>query len=230
VNEATGGGVDDGRSRARGSLGPLQALDDVQRQAFEAAMRVAGELTALSGDLAGAAWLGDTFARGSRDGNGDATASDNPVVDVGRLRGDVVRAAETFSELMRAMLDVGFDAMDELARRPAPRPSASVTPGHLAQLRCTVRNDQRAPVRRVRPHVPQLASDAGTVLAATVSVRPNELDLEAHERATVEVDVAIPGDAQPARYHGLLLVAGLADMACAITVEVVDGEESSDDD
>lgn len=217
----------DGRSRARGSLGPLQALDDVQRQAFEAAMRVAGELTALGGDLAGAAWFGDTFAR-SREGDGNVAAGDNPVVDIGRLRGDVVRAAETFSELMRALLDVGFDAMDELARRPAPRPSASSTPGHLAQLRCTVRNDQRAPVARVRPHVPQLASDGGTVLTATVSVRPKELDLQPHERTIVEVDVAIPADAGPGRYHGLLLVAGLADAACAITVEVVDGQERRD--
>ena len=47
----------DGRTTGRrvrgapGPFGPLEMLDDVQRQAFEAAMRVAGELTALSGDL-----------------------------------------------------------------------------------------------------------------------------------------------------------------------------------
>src|SRR5207247_8696470 len=168
-----------------------------------------------TGDLASTTWFRGSPAVPAHGGDGNAPAADTPLVDVGRLRGDVVRAAETFSELMRALLDIGFDAMDELARRPVARPSASSLPGQIAQLRCTVRNDQRSAVTCVRPHVPQLASDTGTVLGATIDVRPNQLDLQPHERAAVEVDIALPADAEPGRYHGLLLVAGLNDVAWA---------------
>jgi hypothetical protein len=42
-------------------------------------------------------------------------------------------------------------------------------------------------------------------------------------------DVAVPADAQPGRYHGLLLVAGLPDVAHAITVDVTDEAPSGDD-
>nr|MBA2625384.1 hypothetical protein [Acidimicrobiia bacterium] len=133
----TGAEGGDGRRR-RGPFDPLEMLDDVQRQAFQAAMRVAGELTAM-GDLPGARWFG--APSGSRSQNGPTAAGDaGPPVDVGRLRGDVVRAAEMFSELMRALLDAGFDAMDELARRPPARPSASVAPGVVAELRCAIHN------------------------------------------------------------------------------------------
>jgi hypothetical protein len=228
-------GDERGPRRARGPFGPLEMLDDVQRQAFEAAMRVAGELTALSGDLAGSTWFTDPFTRaagngsngsdgnGSAAGDGDAGTRSAPRVDVGKLRGDVVRAAETFSELMRAMLDVGFDAMDELARRPTPRPSAAAPAGGLAQLHCTVHNDHRDSVRGARPRVGEMVSDNGVALEAAITIRPDTLDLEPHERATLEIDVAIPSHARPGRYHGLLLVAGLTEVASAITVEVADG-------
>lgn len=215
-------GAGDGRGRARGPFGPLEMLDDVQRQAFEAAMRVAGELSALTGDLSGAAWFSDAFARGTQDNGGGETGEAKPRVDVGKLRGDVVRAAETFSELMRALLDVGFDAMDELARRPSPRPSSSSPPGGVAQLHCTVHNDRRESVRSVRPHVGELVSDHGALLKATVDIQPPRLELEPHERATLQIDVAIPSDADRGRYHGLLLVAGLPNAAYPITVEVSD--------
>ena len=39
---------------------------------------------------------------------------------------------------------------------------------------------------------------------------------------TLQIDVAIPIDAERGRYHGLLLVAGLPNAAYPITVEVAD--------
>jgi hypothetical protein len=216
----------DGRSR-RGPFGPLEALDEAQRQAFEAAMRIAGELTALGGDLPGASWFGRA---GGADGHGPgSTPGSSRPLDVGRLRSDVVRAAETFSELLRALLDAGFDAMDEVARRPAARPAASVAPGATARLHCTVHNGDREPARGVRPHVRQLVSDGGDLLAATVTIRPESLDLEPYERVDLVVEVAVPAGAAPGRYHGLLLVAGLPDVASALAVDVADGTEAGDD-
>jgi hypothetical protein len=214
----------DGRGRRRGPFGPLEALDEVQRQALEAAMRVAGELTALNGDLPGASWFRDPPAGA----NGHAAADSRPV-DVGRLRGDVVRAAESFSELLRAVLDAGFDAMEELARRPAARPAASGAPGATVRLRCTVHNGGGEPVSGVRPHVRQLVSDDGQLLAADVSVQPDSLDLEPYERVDVAVSVDVPAGTPPGRYHGLLLVTGLADVATALTVDVTDGTDVRDD-
>jgi hypothetical protein len=211
--------------RRRGPFGPLESLDQVQRQAFEAAMRVAAELSALGGDLPGASWFADLAGSGGR---GAGTDGGRPV-DVGRLRGDVVRAADTFSELLRALLDAGFDAMDELARRPPTRPATCVAPGEVAALRCTVHNGDREPARAVRPHVRQLVSDGGELLDAAVTVRPELLDLEPYERADLAVEVAVPEDAVPGRYHGLLLVAGLRDVASAITVDVAAPDELDDD-
>jgi len=218
---------DDGQ-RARGPFGPLEMLDEVQRQAFEAAMRVAGELTALSGDLASAPWFGDAFSRGSANGGSTSAPDGRRPIDVGRVRADATRAAETFSELMRALLDVGFDAIDELARRPASRPTASSVPGGVARLHCTVHNERGEAAQGVRPHVPQLVSDGGGVLAGVVTVRPDRLDVEPHERVTLEVEVATPSDAAPGRYHGLLLVAGLPELACAVTIDVA--HDAGDDD
>ena len=188
-----GGGVTDGgdSGRRRGPFGPLESLDEVQRRAFEAAMRVAGELSALGGDLPGASWFADLAGSAGAGGRSAGTDGARPV-DVGRLRGDVVRAADTFSELLRALLDAGFDAMDELARRPPARPAASVAPGEVAALRCTVQNSDREPARAVRPHVRQLVSDGGDLLDAAVTVRPESLDLEPYERADLAVEVAVP--------------------------------------
>jgi hypothetical protein len=229
-------------SRSRGPFGALEMLDDVQRQAFDAAMRVASELSALTGELTGASWFGDpTDSRDPRDssdssdaGAADAAPGARRPLDVGRLRTDVARAAETFSDLMRALLDVGFDAMDELARQPAPRPAGSNVRGGVAHVRITVRNPHRDPVTRVRPHVAQLASDLGVVLDATVTVRPELLDFQPHESAAIEIDVVLPPAAEPGRYHGLLLLAGLPDVACAISVDVAadaarGADEGSDD-
>jgi hypothetical protein len=219
----------DGHHRARGPFGPLETLDDAQRQAFDAAMRVAGELTTLGGDLAGGAWFG--AAPTSAPSNGAAPADDDPRrVDVGKLRSDVIRAAETFSELMRALLDVGFDAMNEIARRPARRPSATALPGGVARVSCAVHNDKREPIRQLHARLQQLVSGDGTALHADFTVSPEELDLEPYERSDVEIAIEIPGDTRPGRYHGLVLVAGLPDVAHAITVEVTDPATSADDD
>ena len=62
----------------------------------------------------------------------------------------------------------------------------------------------------------------GVVLDATVAVRPERLDLEPHESAVIEIDVALPTAAGPGRYHGLLLLAGLPDVAYPISVDVAD--------
>ena len=217
-----------GDERRRGPFGPLEALDEVQRTAFEAAMRVAGELTALGGDLPGASWFTDLAGSTGATGRGQGTNGERPV-DVGRLRGDVVRAAETFSELLRALLDTGFDAMEELARRPPARPVAGLAPGEVGVLRCSVHNSDREPARGVRPHLGQLVSSGGDVLDAAVTVRPGTLDLEPYERADLAVEVAVPGDASPGRYHGLLLVTGLRDVASALTVDVADPAGPDDD-
>ncbi len=247
-------------SRSRGPFGPLEMLDDVQRQAFDAAMRVASELSALTGDLTNASWFGDAFGGGAFGGGafgggafgggafgGGARTDGAPTdardagsehgangsrrpLDVGRLRSDVARAAETFSDLMRALLDVGFDAMDELSRQPSPRPTASNVSGGVARLRVTVRNPHRDPVARVRPHLAQLASDLGVVLEASVTVQPELLDFQPHESAVIEIDVALPPAAEPGRYHGLLLLAGLPDVACAISVDVAAEAARRDDE
>ncbi len=131
---------------------------------------------------------------------------------------------------MRALLDVGFDAMDELARQPAPRPTARNASGGVTRLRVTVRNPHRDPVSGVRPRVAQLASDLGVVLDATVTVRPELLDFQPHESAVVEIDVTLPPAAEPGRYHGLLLLAGLPDVACAISVDVTADAAGRDDE
>ena len=223
------GDRDAGESRARGPFGPLEMLDEVQRQALDAAMRVAGELGALGGQMGDGAWFGNAFARASGKASGAHDQSTAPPFDVGRLRGDVVRAAETFSELMRSMLDVGFDAMDELARRPAPRPSARASAGEVARVECVVRNDQGAAAIG-RPRLLALTSGTGIALDETVTIHPEVLSLEAHERATIELEVRVPSRAMPGRYHGLLLVAGLADVATAVTVEVGEPECAGRDD
>jgi hypothetical protein len=204
-------------------------LDDVQRQAFEAAMRVAGELGTLGGDLGFSRWFTPPGPEPDSERPGRSTDT-RPPVDVGRLRSDVVRAAETFSDLMRALLDVGFDAMDELARRPSARPCSTAPPGGTARIECVVRNERRERVAGVRPRVHQLVSDDGLPLDATSVVEPTLLDLEPHERVTVLVDVAVPAGARPGRYHGLVLASGLPDVAHAVTVEVTPPAGSGDDD
>ena len=192
-------------------------------------MRVAGELTALTGDLSGAAWFSDAFA---------------PV----RRRTEVVRPAEpsrgSTSGSCAAMWcerprhspsscgrcsTSGSTRWTSWRAAPRPRPSSSSPPAGLAQLHCTVHNDRRDAVRGVRPHVGELVSDDGGLLAATVDIQPARLDLEPHERATLQIDVAIPIDAERGRYHGLLLVAGLPNAAYPITVEVATKRASHDD-
>jgi hypothetical protein len=217
--------TDDGTHRARGPFGPLEMLDEVQRQAFEAAMRVTSELTSLSGGLADVAWLRDLG--GANGTTGPRTPDDRPPMDVGRLRSDVAKAAETFADLLRAVLDVGFDAVDELAHRPLARPVSAAAPGRPASLTCTVRNGPDA-VSGLRAHVPQLASVDGVVLHAPVAVSPERFDLEPHQRIEVTVSVPVPPDAGVGRYHGLLLVSGLPDSAQAVTVQVTPPEAVDD--
>ena len=213
----------------------MEMLDDVQRQALDAAMRVASELGSLGGDLADASWLRGFGIPGTDpDDSHSGTRAGNPTagvpIDVGRLRGDVVRAAETFAELVRSLLDVGFDALDELSRRPVPQPAGSAVPGSIATVECAIRNDRGEPVRGARPLVPGLVSGAGVPLDAVVSVRPEQLDLEAHERVVVTVDLHVSPVAAPGRYHGLLVVSGLADTAIPVSITVVDVASTSDDD
>ena len=207
--------TDDGTPRSRGPFAPLEMLDEVQRQALEAALRITSELGSLGGGLAGASWLRDFT--GTRDGT---NPEDPAPIDVGRLRSDVARAADTFADLLRAVLDVGFDAVDELARRPAHRPVGSSCPGERAAVVCSVRNGTDV-AGALRAHVPQLASVDGIVLEAPVTVTPERFDLQPHERIELAVTVDLPPDAPPGRYHGLLLVAGLPDAAHPVTVEVV---------
>jgi hypothetical protein len=210
---------DDGGRRDRGAFGPMERLDDVQRQAIEAAMRVAGQFSGLAGGLGESGWTTPPDAE-SAGSVRDATAR----VDVGRMRGDVARAAETFVELMRSMMDVGFDALDELARRPAPHPGGTVAPGSITRIECTVRNDRSETVRSARPLVHGLVSGVGEQLDAAVTVTPAELDLDAHERAAITIEVHVSPVASPGHYHGLLLVSGVPDLAVPVSVAVVDPE------
>lgn len=203
----------------------MERLDDVQRQAIEAAMRVASQVTGLGSSLADGGWLGDSQGEDADRSVRDPSARP----DVGRMRGDVARAAETFSELVRTMLDVGFDALDELARRPAPQPSGSVAPGSITTIECTVRNDRSDAVPRARPLVHGLVSGIGELLDAVVTISPAEFDLAAHERAALRVEVHVSPVAEPGHYHGLVLVSGLPDVAVPIRVVVVDTEGSGDD-
>lgn len=200
--------------RPKGPFAPMEMLDEVQRQALEAALRITSELGSLGGGLADASWLRDfTGARG------DVGPEDPAPIDVGRLRSDVARAADTFADLLRAVLDVGFDAVDELARRPGHRPVGTSRPGERAGVVCSVRNGTDA-ASGLRAHVPQLASVDGVVLEAPVTVTPERFDLQAHEKVELSVTVELPADAPPGRYHGLLLVSGLPDGAHPVTIEV----------
>jgi hypothetical protein len=202
--------------RPKGPFAPLEMLDEVQRQALDAALRITAELGSLTGGLADASWLRDATGRSH-----DGAPEDTPPVDVGRLRADVARAADTFSDLLRAVLDVGFDAMDELARRPGTSASGAADPGTTAAVTCAVRNGVDA-TAGLRAHVPQLASVDGVVLQAPVHVEPERFDLQAHERIELRVSVDLPADAVAGRYHGLVLVSGLPDAAHPITFLVTD--------
>ncbi len=211
----------DGRDgRSGGPFDALGALDDVQRQALDAAMRIASGLGELGGRFGDAPWT-----RASAD---DAGAGSVPTMDVGRLRGDVMRAAETFAELVRATLDVGFDALDELARRPATPAVTRVAPGAAIALVVTVRNEGE-PLRDGRPLVPALLASDGTPLDAVVTTRPEALGLEPYERAGVTVDLHVSPTAATGHYHGLLLVSGLAGVAERIDLEVVEDAEAGRD-
>lgn len=217
---------DDRAGRSRGPFDALGALDDVQRQALDAAMRIANGLGDLTGRFGDAPWT-----RGGDDRDGGERGGE-PTMDVGRLRGDVMRAAETFAEMVRATLDVGFDALDELARRPAPNTSTPATPGAAVAVVVTVRNEGE-PLRGGRPLVPSLLASDGTPLDAVVTTRPERLELEPYERAGVTVDVHVSPTAAPGRYHGLLLVSGLAGAAEPISLDVVaepDAEAADDRD
>jgi hypothetical protein len=199
----------------------MERLDDVQREAIDAAMRVASQFSGMSGGLGETGWF--TGPSGDADSSvRDATAR----VDVGRMRGDVARAAETFVELMRSVMDVGFDALDELARRPAPHPSGTVAPGSITRVECTVRNDRSERVRDARPLVHGLVSGIGDLLDAVVTVTPAVLDLDAHERVTLTIEVHVSPVANPGQYHGLVLVSGVPDLAVPVSVTVADPGEA----
>lgn len=208
---------DDRAGRSRGPFDALGALDDVQRQALDAAMRIANGLGDLTGRFGDAPW---TRGDDGDDGGDGGERGGSPTMDVGRLRGDVMRAAETFAEMVRATLDVGFDALDELARRPAPNPTTTATPGTAVAVVVTVRNEGE-PLHAGRPLVPSLLASDGTPLDAVVTTRPELLELEPYERAGVTVDVHVSPTAAPGRYHGLLLVSGLAGAAEPISLEVL---------
>jgi hypothetical protein len=211
---------EDRRERSRGPFGPMERLDEVQRRAVEAAMRVASQFADSAGELADEPWFG--AADGAEGSAPDAAAR----LDVGRMRGDVARAAETFVELMRSVMDVGFDALDELARRPVPQPTGRAAPGEIAHVSCTVRNDRAEPLRGARPLVHGLVSGVGDLLDAVVTPVPALLDLDAHERAHVDVEVHVSPIAPPGHYHGLVLVSGLPDVAIPIRFVVVDPEHA----
>jgi hypothetical protein len=205
----------DGPRRSRGVFAPLELLDDVQRDALDAAMRIAAEVASMSDASGARAW----FDREEEPDRGPAR------VDVGRLRRDVTRAADTFSDLVQALLDVGFDALEEMARRSPPRGVTRVEPGATAVLRSVLHHDG-GPTASVRPRLDRLVTSDGVDLAGATHLSPEVLGLAPGEQATIEITVEVTSGAAPGRYHGLLLAEGLPDFAHAVTVEVaspVDG-------
>lgn len=85
--------------RSRGPFGPLEHLDEVQREIVDAALRVTAELTSLTGDVAGA-----TSA---------APQTPRPPVDVGSIRTTVSRSMDLFVDVMHGLLDSGLDAIEQ---------------------------------------------------------------------------------------------------------------------
>jgi uncharacterized membrane protein len=52
------------------------------------------------------------------------------------------------------------------------------------------------------------------------------LDLDAHERAELTIEVHVSPVAEPGRYHGLVLVSGVPDVAVPVSVTVADPGEA----
>jgi hypothetical protein len=205
----------DGPRRSRGAFAPLELLDDVQREALDAAMRIAAEMAAM-GDATGVrAW----FDRAEPGADGAAADSGSARIDIGRLRRDVTRAADTFSDLVQAILDVGFDALEEMARRNPPRGATRVAPGAVAELSCVLHQDGDAPAS-VRPRLDRLVQSDGTELVGTTEVAPEVLGLAPGERATITFTVHVGPDAAAGRYHGLVLAEGIPDFAHPVTIDV----------
>lgn len=142
------------------------------------------------------------------------------------------QAGELVEKLVASALSVGLPqsappilppggmANDLTGHAPVVRPDGPVKAGGIAALPLTVTNTGAAPVD-VSFYSSDLVSDSGFGIPAwKVTFSPRTLALAPQERQTVQVQVAVPGQAAPGEYAGLIRAAGLDGMRAVLAVPV----------
>ncbi|MHB8464274.1 MAG: hypothetical protein ACYDH6_21145 [Acidimicrobiales bacterium] len=138
-----------------------------------------------------------------------------------RLRSDAERLIDLYAEWTRSLVDRAIDVAAE-GRHNEVLVVGPVAPGAVTESTAWlhVLDGPLGPGAHLK--ATDLTSGGGATLPAdSVRLEPTVLDPDAsgpsHE---VRVRVDVPAHTQPGRYHGHLLVAGLADVALPLRVEV----------
>ena len=138
------------------------------------------------------------------------------------------QAGELIEQLVSSALSAGLPRAgnpstvpNELTgHAPVVRPDGPVKAGGLASLPLTVTNTGAAPAD-VSFYSSDLVSDSGFGIPAwKVTFSPRTLSLSPHERQTVQVEVAVPGQAAPGEYAGLIRAAGLEGLRAVLAIPV----------
>jgi hypothetical protein len=103
---------------------------------------------------------------------------------------------------------------------PHLKPASVLRPGQRGTVSMMLCNKEDRPVRLAPVSTDLIGSSGGRISSGLVEFAPGEIHLAPEQEREVHGRIAVPPEAAPGRYVGLLVVTGVDDLRALITIEV----------